>query len=156
MANPVQAIPEGHRAAIPYLCIKDAAAAIDFYKRALGATETVRMAQPDGKVAHAEMRIGDAVIMLAEETPQMAWRSPHSIGGSPVMIHLYVEGVDAVARRAMGEGMKELRKVEDQFYGDRGGKFEDPFGHVWWLATHQEDVSPEEMKRRASAMFTGA
>ena len=151
MAN-VKPIPDGQSGAIPYLCIKGAAAAIEFYKQAFGAKEVMRMADPSGKVGHAELKVGDAVIFLADEYPEMGFRSPESFGGSPVMIHLYVNDVDALARQATAAGAKVVRPVEDQFYGDRGGKFQDPFGHTWWLATHKEDVSPEEMKR-AEALF---
>ena len=152
MASAVKAIPEGREAAIPYLCVKGAASAIDFYKRAFGARETVRVADPSGKIGHAEIEIGKATIMLADEYPELGVRSPQSIGGSPVTIHLYVEDVDALAKQAVAAGAKVLRPVEDKFYGDRGGKLEDPFGHTWWIATHKEDVSPEEMKRQAMAL----
>jgi len=148
-----QPIPQGYEGAIPYLCVKGAAAALDFYQKAFGATETMRMAQPDGRFGHAEIRVGQAVIMLADEFPEMNSRSPSSLGGSPVTLHLYVEDVDAFAKRATAAGMKVLRPVENQFYGDRGGRFEDPFGHVWWIATHQEDLSKEEIRRRMASLF---
>jgi PhnB protein len=148
MANP---IPEGYHAITPYLCIKGAASAIEFYKRALGATETMRMPHPDGRVAHAELKIGSAVIMLADEFPEMGVLSPKTIGGTPVTLHMYVQDVDTLVTKATAEGLKVLRPVQDQFYGDRGGKFEDPFGHHWWIATHKEDVAPEEMAKRAAA-----
>jgi PhnB protein len=148
MVNP---IPEGYHAITPYLCIKGAASAIEFYKRALGATETMRMPHPDGRVAHAELKIGSAKIMLADEFPEMGVLSPTTIGGTPVTLHMYVQDVDALVTKATAEGLKVLRPVQDQFYGDRGGKFEDPYGHHWWIATHKEDVAPEEMAKRAAA-----
>jgi PhnB protein len=153
MASKAKPIPEGRECAIPYLIVNDAARAIDFYKQAFGAAEVMRFTDPQGKIGHAEIRIGEALVMLADEFPELDVRSPQSYGGSPVTIHLYVEDVDAVAERALDAGAKLLRPVEDQFYGDRGGKFGDPFGHVWWFATHKEDVSPEEMKKRAAALF---
>lgn len=151
----VKAIPDGYHGATPYLCVKGAAEAIDFYKRAFGATETMRMPAPDGKIGHAEIRIGEANIMLSDEYPEMNVLSPTTIGGSPVTIMIYVEDVDALAKQAVAAGAKIIRPVEDQFYGDRGGKLQDPFGHTWWLATHKEDVPPEEMQKRAAAMFGG-
>jgi PhnB protein len=156
MSNSVKPIPDGYRGAIPYLTVKNAAAAIDFYKQAFGATELVRMAAPDGKIGHAEIKIGDAMLMLSDEYPEMNVLSPETIGGSPVVIHLYVENVDVTAGQAIAAGAKVVRPVEDQFYGDRAGKFTDPFGHHWWLATHKEDVAPEEMKKRAAALYGGA
>ena len=148
MANP---IPEGYHAITPYLCVKGAASALEFYKRALGATEILRMPHPDGRIAHAEIKIGAAIIMLADEFPEMGVRSPKSLGGTPVTLHMYVQDVDTLVAKATAEGLKVLRPVEDQFYGDRGGKFEDPFGHNWWIATHKEDVAPEELAKRAAA-----
>ena len=132
-------IPEGYHTATAYLIIKDAAQAIEFYKKAFGATEVMRFAQPDGKIGHAEIKIGDSHIMLADEFPEMGARSPQSIGGSPVSILLYVEDVDAQAKLAVAAGAKVVRPVKDQFYGDRSGSFEDPFGHQWHIATHVED-----------------
>jgi len=149
----VKAIPEGYHTATPYLTIKGAAAALDFYKRAFGAMEVMRMATPEGKVGHAEIRIGDSAIMLSDEFPEMDARSPQLIGGSPVMIHLYVEDADTFVKRAVEAGAQLQRPVEDQFYGDRAGKLADPFGHIWWIATHVEDVPPQELERRAAAMF---
>jgi PhnB protein len=149
-----KAIPEGWEGATPYLSIKGAAAAIEFYKKAFGATETMRLPGSEGRVGHAEIKIGKANIMLADEYPEMGFLSPTSLGGSPVTIHLYVEDVDTLARQAEAEGAKVLRPVADQFYGDRAGKFEDPFGHLWHFATHKEDVTPQEMERRASAAST--
>jgi len=151
MTNRVKPIPEGYHTATPYLIIKDAARAIEFYKKAFGATELMRMAQPDGRIGHAEIRIGDSPIMLADEFPEMGHRSPQSLGGSPVSILLYVEDVDALFNQAVSAGAKVQRPVQDQFYGDRIGGVTDPFGHVWYIATHKEEVSPEEMRKRAAA-----
>jgi PhnB protein len=149
MAETVKPIPEGHHTVTPYLIIKGAAEAIEFYKRAFDAKEAMRMAQPDGRVGHAELAIGDSRIMLADEFPEMGARSPKTLGGSPVSLHLYVEDVDALAARATAAGIKVLRPVQDQFYGDRTGSFEDPYGHLWHIATHKEDVPMEELRRRA-------
>jgi PhnB protein len=149
-------IPEGYRTATPYLIIKGAADAIDFYKRAFGATEMLRMADPQGRVGHAEIKIGDSVIMLADEHPGMGYRGPRSLGGSSVSILLYLEDVDEVFERAVKAGARVQRPVMNQFYGDRSGTLEDPFGHVWTVATHVEDVAPEEMKRRAEAAMKAA
>jgi PhnB protein len=145
----VRAVPEGYHSVTPYLAVDNAAAALEFYKQAFGARERMRMAAPGGKVGHAEIEIGGSCIMLADEHPDMGFRSPKAIGGSPVSLHLYVEDVDAVARQAVAAGAKEVRPVKDQFYGDRTGTVEDPFGHVWHIATHKEDLSPDELKRRA-------
>jgi PhnB protein len=149
MATP--AIPEGYRTATPYLIVQGAADAIEFYKRAFGATEMLRMADPQGRVGHAEIRIGDSVIMLADEHPGMGYRAPRTLGGSSVSILLYLEEVDSVFERATKAGAKVLRPVANQFYGDRSGTLEDPFGHIWTIATHVEDVPPEELRRRAEA-----
>ena len=149
-------IPDGYRTATPYLIIKGAAEAIEFYKRAFGATEMLRMADPQGKVGHAEIKIGDSVIMLADEHPAMGYRGPRSLGGSSVSILLYHEDVDGVFERAVKAGAKAQRPVMNQFYGDRSGTLEDPFGHVWTVATHVEDVAPEEMQRRAQAAMRSA
>jgi PhnB protein len=153
MATQPKPIPEDRSALTPYITVKNAAAAIDFYKDVFGATELMRMADPSGKVGHAELKIGNSVLMLSDEFPEYGVQSPETIGGTPVTLSLYVEDVDAVAAKATGAGAKVLRPVEDQFYGDRAGKFEDPFGHHWWLATHKEDVSAEEMKRRAADKY---
>ena len=151
----VKPVPDDYQGATPYLCCKDAARAIEFYKKAFAAGERTRLTQPDGRVGHAEIRIGHAPIMLADEFPEMGVRSPQSIGGSPVTIHLYVEDVDALVGRAVAAGAKVLRPVADQFYGDRNCTLEDPFGHVWMISTRKEDVSHEEMRRRAAALFGG-
>jgi PhnB protein len=148
----VKPIPDEYPRVIPYLIVDGAAKAIDFYTTVLGATERMRMGGPDGKVAHAELAIGDGMIMLADEFPDMGANSPKKFGGSPVTIHVYVEDVDQTFKRALDNGAKELRTPEDKFYGDRGGEFEDPFGHKWSIATHVEDVSPEEMTKRMGAM----
>jgi PhnB protein len=149
-------IPDGYRTATPYLIIKGAAEAIEFYKRVFGATELLRMADPQGRVGHAEIKIGDSVIMLADEHPAMGYRGPRSLGGSSVSILLYLEDVDGVFERAVKAGATAQRPVADQFYGDRSGTLEDPFGHVWTVATHVEDVPPEEMQRRAEAAMKSA
>jgi PhnB protein len=149
-------IPEGYRTATPYLIVKGAADAIEFYKRAFGATEMLRMADPQGGVGHAEIKIGDSVIMLADEHPAMGYRGPRALGGSSVSILLYLEGVDSVFERAVKAGAKALRPVANQFYGDRSGTLEDPFGHVWTIATHVEDVPPAELQRRAEAAMKSA
>ena len=151
MASKVKAIPDGYHTITPYLSIKGAAKALAFYKSAFGAEELVRMDMPDGRIGHAELQIGDSRIMLADEFPEMDFRSPRSIGGTPVHIHLYVEDVDAVVGRALASGAKVLRPVQDQFYGDRSGSVIDPYGHVWHVATHKEDLSMDELRRRAAA-----
>jgi PhnB protein len=151
MPAKVKPIPDGHHAVTPYLSIKGAANAIEFYKKAFGAREVMRMAQSDGRLGHAELQIGDSRIMLADEFPDMNFRSPHSIGGTPVHLHLYVEDVDALVTQAVAAGAKVLRPVQDQFYGDRSGSLADPHGHVWHVATHKEDLSMEEIEKRAAA-----
>lgn len=145
----VKPIPEGFHTVTPHLSIKDAAAAIEFYKKAFGAQEMMRLSGPAGMVMHAEIKIGDSPIMIAEEMPDWGNRSPQSLGGTPVTIHLYVEDVDAVARQAESAGAKAQIPVGDRFYGDRSGRFEDPYGHVWIISTHKEDMEPAEMQRRA-------
>ena len=150
----VKPIPDGYSTATPYLIVKDAARAIEFYKQAFAATELMRFADPSGKIGHAEIKIGNSPIMLADEHPDMGYRSPLSLGGTPVSILLYVPDVDALFARAVAAGATVKRPVKDQFYGDRSGTVEDPFGHVWILTTHVEDVSPEEMRRRM-ASFQG-
>jgi PhnB protein len=156
MAQASRPIPEGYHTATPYLIVKGAAGAIEFYKKAFGATELLRMAQPDGKIGHAEIKIGDSPIMLADEFPEMGARSPQSLGGSPVSILLYVEDVDRVFNQAVAAGAKVARPVKDEFYGDRIGGVTDPFGHQWYIATHKEDVAPEELKKRAAAAHGGS
>jgi PhnB protein len=151
VTSAVKPIPEGYHSVTPYLIVKGAAKAIEFYKQAFGATELGRMTAPDGKIGHAEIQIGDSRVMLADEFPEMDSRGPESLGSTPVMIHLYVEDVDAVAKQATAAGARELRPVKDQFYGDRSGMFADPFGHQWNIATHVEDLSAEEIGKRAAA-----
>jgi len=147
----VKPIPEGYRSVTPYLAVKQAADAIEFYRRAFGAKERMRMPGPDGKIGHAELEIGNSVIMLADEYPDMDFRGPASIGGTSVTLHLYVPDVDATFSKATAAGAKPVRAIEDQFYGDRTGSVRDPFGHVWHIATHKEDLLPEELRRRAEA-----
>ncbi len=146
----VKPIPDNYPQITPYLCVDGASAAIEFYSSVFGATVRMRMDGPDGKVGHAELAIGDSVVMLADEYPEIGFQSPKTIGGTPVTLSIYVEDADATFERAVGSGAKPLRPVETQFYGDRSGQFEDPFGHRWSVATHVEDVSPEEMSKRAA------
>ena len=155
MSGEVRPIPEGYGTVTPYLIVNGAARAIEFYKQAFGATETFRMERPDGRVGHAEIKIGDSHVMLADEHPEMGARGPQSIGGSPISLVLYVEDVDATVSRAVEAGAKLTRPVANQFYGDRTGGVEDPFGHAWYVATHVEDVAPEEMQKRAAAAHQG-
>jgi PhnB protein len=147
----VQPIPEGYPRVTPYLIVDGAADAIDFYKEVLGATERGVMTGPDGRVGHAELAIGDSVVMLADEHPEMDITGPTTIGGSPVMLHVYVADVDLTMEQAVKAGATTSSPAQDQFYGDRSGQFVDPFGHRWNIATHIEDVPPDEMERRAAA-----
>lgn len=147
----VEPIPAEYPGITPYLSVNDAAAAIEFYKTAFGATEIMRLPGPDGKLGHAEVRIGNAVVMLADEAPDSGSLSPKTLGGSPVRLHMYVADVDAFFEKAVAAGAKILIPLADQFYGDRSGRLEDPFGHVWLVSTHTEDVSPEEMQKRMEA-----
>ncbi len=153
MAN-VKAIPDGYHSVTPYLVIKGAAAAIDYYKKAFGATELFRM-EHEGKIGHAEIKIGDSPIMLADEHPEMGHVGPKTLGGTPVGIMIYVDDVDTIYKQAIAEGGVEFKPLQDQFYGDRSGTLTDPFGHLWTVATHKEDVSPEEMDRRMAAAAKG-
>jgi len=153
MANPVKKIPEGYSAVTPYLTIQGAAQAIEFYKKAFGAEEVMRMPMPDGRIAHAEIRIGGAIVMLHDEAPEWKAFSPQTVGDTSVSIMLYVDDVDAVHQRAIAAGAQSTMEVADQFYGDRAGGLKDPFGHKWHVATHVEDVEPEEIRRRAAKMF---
>ena len=148
---PVKFTPDGYHTATPYLIINGATAAIEYYKNAFGATELFRMDAPGGKIGHAEIKIGDSRIMLADEFPEMDARGPQSIGGTPVSIMLYVGDVDTVFNRAIAAGGKVKQPVQDKFYGDRSGNLADPFGHVWTIATHKEDLSPSEIGKRAEA-----
>lgn len=152
----VKPIPDGYPQVVPYLCVDGAEAAIEFYSTVFGATERMRMPGPDGTIGHAELEIGDSLVMLSDEFPGMGARSPKAIGGTPVTLSLYVEDVDAVFERATQAGASTLRPVETQFYGDRSGQFLDPFGHRWSVSTHVEDVSPEEMGRRAAEVMGGS
>lgn len=146
-------IPTGHHTVAPYLAIKDGVRALEFYKKAFGAVELHKLIVPDGRLGHAEIRLGDSVIMLADEFPEYGGKSPQTLGGSPVSIHLYVEDVDAFFNKALAAGARERKPVKDQFYGDRSGQLEDPFGHLWWVATHKEDVAPDELQKRVQSMF---
>jgi PhnB protein len=156
MAGKVKPIPDGYHRVTPYLVVSGAGDAIDFYKSVFGATELLRFPAPDGRIGHAEIRIGDTTVMLADEHPDIGARGPKAFGGSPISLLLYVEDVDRTVDRAVAAGAKLLRPVADQFYGDRTGGIEDPFGHQWYVATHVEDVSPEEMQRRSEAMAAAA
>ncbi|MES1241843.1 MAG: VOC family protein [Acidobacteriota bacterium] len=146
-------IPDGYHSVTPYLVVKGAARALDFYKQAFGATELLRMDGPDGSIGHAEIKIGDSPVMLADEHPQMGFRSPQTLGGAGVSLMIYVENVDEVFPRAIAAGGKELRAVQNQFYGDRSGTLEDPFGHVWTISTHVEDIPEDEMLRRSEELL---
>jgi len=151
MSAAVKAIPEGYHTVTPYLILSGAGDAIAFYKKALGAEEVMRIGGPGGKIGHAEIKIGNSRIMLADEHPELQALSPRTVGGSPVSIHLYVENVDAAIERAVAAGAKLVRPVADQFYGDRVGGIEDPFGYRWFIATHKEDLTMDEIRRRAAA-----
>lgn len=152
----VNPIPDGYPRVSPYLCVSGASAAIDFYREVLGAGERARMAAPDGRVGHAELVIGDSLIMLSDEWPEMGVSSPTTLGGTPVTLSVYVEDVDAVHARALAAGATELSAPANQFYGDRSGQFVDPFGHRWSVATRVEEVPPDEMARRAAEAMAGA
>jgi PhnB protein len=151
----VKPIPDGYPQVTPYLIVDGADAAIEFYVKVLDAKERMRMGAPAGKVGHAELELGESLVMLADENPEMNILGPKSVGGTPVMISVYVEDVDAVFDTAMSAGATSVREVENQFYGDRTGQFEDPFGHRWSVATHVEDVPPDEMEKRAAADMSG-
>lgn len=150
----VKAIPDGFHSITPYLICRDAPAALEYYKTALGARELLRLATPDGGIAHAEIEIGDSRLMLADEHPDMGFLSPASLSGSGVSLMLYVDDADAAFRRAIKAGAEELRPVADQFYGDRSGTLKDPFGHTWTIGTHTEDLSQEEIDRRFAEMIS--
>jgi PhnB protein len=151
MSTGIKPIPEGYHSVTPYLILSGAGDAIAFYKKALGAEEVMRLADPGGKVHHAEISIGDSRVMLADEHPEIQALSPKTVGGSPASIHLYVEDVDRAVERAVAAGAKLVRPVADQFYGDRVGGIEDPFGYRWFIATHKEDLTINEIRRRAAA-----
>src|SRR5688572_9952040 len=150
---PVKPIPDGYHTATPYLIVKGAAAALDFYKKAFGAKELMRFGGPDGKIGHAEIQIGNSRIMLGDEMLEMNCKGPQTLGGSPVGIMLYVEDADARFKQAIAAGATETRPIQDQFYGDRSGTLTDPFGHQWTIGTHKEDVAPDELQRRMAAMY---
>jgi PhnB protein len=158
MASKVNPVPAGYHTVTPYLSLKGAAKALDFYQRAFGAEVVVRMDMPDGRVGHAEIKIGDSYVMLADEMPEMAdaaAKSPQTLGGTTCGLMIYLDDVDARFQRALEAGGTVKRPVQDQFYGDRTGTLQDPFGHVWTIGTHTEDVSPEEMKKRMAAFTHG-
>lgn len=150
---PVKAIPDGYHSVTPYLIVKGAAQALDFYKKAFSATEIMRMEGPGGKIGHAEIKIGDSPVMLADEFPEMGARSPQSLGGTPLSLLVYVEDVDARFKQAVAAGATVLRPVQDQFYGDRSGTLSDPFGHQWTIATHKEDLTMDEINKRSAAFL---
>ena len=154
MSTNVKPIPEGHHTITPHLVVKNGAQAIEFYKKAFGAEERFRMNTPDGKsIAHAQLKMGDSLFMLADEFPQMNSLSPESIGGSPVSMYVYVENVDAFFNQAVSAGATVLNPVMDMFYGDRWGYIKDPFGHLWSIATHKNDLTPDELKKAAEKAF---
>jgi PhnB protein len=152
----VKPIPDGYSSVTPYLIVNGASKALDYYKMAFGASELMRFDGPDGKIMHAEFQIGDSRIMIADESPEMGQKSPQSLGGSATGLMLYVDDVDSTYERAITGGAKVMKKVENQFYGDRSGSLTDPFGHIWTIATHVEDVSEEEMQKRMEASRTAA
>jgi PhnB protein len=154
MAKNAAATPKGYHTVTPSLIVAGAAKAIDFYKKALGAEELMRFPGPDGKIMHAEIKVGDSIIMLADEMPDMGGKGPKSIGGTPVSFFVYGDNVDAAWKRAIDAGSKEVVPLADQFWGDRTGCLEDPFGHQWWLATHVQDLTPEEIRKNAEAYFS--
>ncbi len=151
----VKPIPDGYHSVTPYLILDDAARALEFYKKALSAVELMRFPAPNGKIGHAEIRIGNSPVMLADESPDMGQKSPRTIGGSPISLMVYVEDVDARVAQAVAAGAKLTRPVANQFYGDRTGGIEDPFGYHWYIATHVEDVPPDELEKRAAKAMTG-
>jgi PhnB protein len=154
MANKAQAIPKGYHTVTPSIFVAGAAKAIDFYKKALGAEEVMRFLGPDGKIMHAEIRIGDSTIMLGDEMPEHGGKSPKSYGGTPVSFFVYGENVDAAWKRAIDAGAKQIMPLEDQFWGDRTGCVEDPFGHRWWLAQHIKDMTKQELEAAAESFFS--
>jgi uncharacterized glyoxalase superfamily protein PhnB len=154
MAKQAQPIPKGYHTVTPSLVVAGAARAIDFYKKALGAEEIMRYPGPDGKIMHAEIRIGDSVVMLMDEMPEQGGRGPKSLGGTPVGFFVYGDNVDAAWKRAVDAGAKVIMPLADQFWGDRTGCLEDPFGHKWWLAQHIQDLTPEELQKNAESFFS--
>jgi uncharacterized glyoxalase superfamily protein PhnB len=153
MAKTTQAVPKGYHTVTPSLVVAGAAKAIDFYKKALGAEEVMRFPAPDGSIMHAEIRIGDSTVMLGDEMPEQGGRGPKSYGGTPVSLFIYRDNVDTAWKRALDAGGKSIMPLTDQFWGDRAGCFEDPFGHRWWLSQHVKDLSPEELRQAADAFF---
>jgi PhnB protein len=151
----VQPIPAGYHSVTPYLCIDGAARAIEFYKKAFGAKERMRMEAPGGKIGHAEITIGDSIIMMADEYPEMEFRSPRARGGTPVTLHIYVKNVDQAFPRAIEAGATVKQPLKNQFYGDRSGTLEDPFGHIWHLSTHVEELSMKEIRKRGEEAMKG-
>ncbi len=151
MASKVRPIPEGYHTVTPHLITKNAAKALEFYKKAFGATELMRHPGPQGKIMHAEIKVGNSILMLADEFPEMGAVSPESVGGCPVTFYVYVEDVDATVAQSIAAGAKQKEPVKVEFYGDRRGEVTDPFGYTWYIATHVEDVSPEELAKRAAA-----
>jgi PhnB protein len=149
----VQAIPAGYAGVTPYLIVRDAARMLDFYKKGLGASEVLRLPAPGGKIGHAEIKIGEGMVMLADESPEMGHKSPQTVGGTPITLMFYVQDVDAQFAKALAAGGTVKHPVKDQFYGDRSGTLEDPSGHIWTIATHTEDVAPDEMDRRMKEMM---
>jgi PhnB protein len=154
MAKTAQAIPKGYHTVTPSIVVAGAAKALDFYKRAFGAEELSRFPGPDGSIMHAEFKIGDSIIMMGDEMPEHGARGPKSIGGSAVSFFVYGENVDAAWKRALDAGAKVVMQLEDQFWGDRAGCLEDPFGHKWWLAQHMQDLTPDELKKAADSFFS--
>ncbi len=153
MTKTDQAVPPGYRSVTPYMSLRDAVGAIEFYRRAFGAELVMKLDMPDGKIAHAELRIGDSIIMLSEESEEWGNKSPQTLGGSPMFLMIYVPDVDAAFAKAIAVGATEVRPVADQFYGDRSGTLKDPYGYQWTLSTHVEDLSQEEVQRRMEAEF---
>ena len=154
MAKQVQAIPQGYHTVTPSICVRGAAQAIEFYQKAFGAQEVMRFPGPDGLLMHAEIRVGDSPIMLADEMPDMGGRSPESFGGTPVSFFVYGENVDAAWQRAVDAGATPVVPLTDQFWGDRAGCLKDPFGHQWWLAQRVRDMTPDELRKAAEALFS--
>ena len=153
MATQSEAVPAGYHSVTPYMALRDAAGALDFYRRAFGAELEMKLDMPDGKIAHAEMRIGDSIVMVSEENEEWGNKSPQALGGSPMFLMIYVPDVDAAFVQALAAGATQVRPVEDQFYGDRSGTLKDPYGYQWTLSTHIEDLSQEEVQRRMEAEF---
>jgi len=156
MAGSVKPIPEGYHSVTPYLCIKGASEAIEFYKSAFDATELMRIPSPDGSIGHAEIQVGDSRIMIPDESPKMDFRSPATIGWTPVHVYMYVEDVDRIFAQANAAGATAMMPLEDQFWGDRTGTLVDPFGHRWYVSTHKEDLTEEEIGARAAKLFGGS